>query len=260
MKKAIFVALIFTGATIVATPPRLLADKVFDQYRRAGQLFSQGDFQGAQKELEAVLQKKHNYQNAKILLGLTLTKLSEQAEKARDRARAVANLHEALSLDPDEAYWHSALAKLLHMQGNEEEAMKECSQAAKLSPDDSDLAQGCGFQGKQEINVDDRKNPRGEALAAAAASGPPVYEPVPLYKPDPSYTEKARQVGLRGFSVLWIVVGADGDVKDATVVEPLGLGLDENALRTVLTWKFKPATRGGVPVPVRAMVQVSFFL
>lgn len=60
--------------------------------------------------------------------------------------------------------------------------------------------------------------------------------------------------------MLWVVVGAQGDVEQETVAKPLGLGLDETALRTVRNWKFKPATRSGTPVPVRVMVEVSFRL
>lgn len=60
--------------------------------------------------------------------------------------------------------------------------------------------------------------------------------------------------------MLWLVVDAQGDVKQETIVKPLGLGLDERALRTVRTWKFKPSTRNGTPVPVRVMVEVSFKL
>jgi len=60
--------------------------------------------------------------------------------------------------------------------------------------------------------------------------------------------------------VLWIVVDAQGNVTDARVVKPLGLGLDEKAVEAVHTWKFKPAIRNGAPVPVRASVEVTFRL
>jgi TonB family protein len=38
------------------------------------------------------------------------------------------------------------------------------------------------------------------------------------------------------------------------------MGLDENAVKTVKTWKFKAAQRNGAPVPVKVMVEVSFRL
>jgi TonB family protein len=87
-----------------------------------------------------------------------------------------------------------------------------------------------------------------------------VSEPVPIFKPDPAYSEEARKAKYQGTVVLWIIVDAKGDVTDCRVVKPLGLGLDEKAVETVRTWKFKPAMRNGTPVPVRVMVEVSFRL
>ncbi len=94
----------------------------------------------------------------------------------------------------------------------------------------------------------------------AYSVGGNVSAPVAIYKPEPPYSEQARKAKYQGTVVLWIVVDAQGNVTQAQVVKPLGMGLDENALRTVKTWKFKPALRNGSPVPVRVMVEVSFRL
>ncbi len=87
-----------------------------------------------------------------------------------------------------------------------------------------------------------------------------VSAPIPIYKPEPAYSEEARKAKYQGVVVLWIVVDTQGSVTDVRVVKPLGLGLDEKAVEAVHTWKFKPATRNGAPVPVRVMVEVSFRL
>jgi TonB family protein len=87
-----------------------------------------------------------------------------------------------------------------------------------------------------------------------------ITAPIPIYKPEPAYSEEARKAKYQGTVVLWIVVDAQGNVTDPKVVRPLGLGLDEKALETVRTWKFKPALRNGSPVPVRVIVEVSFRL
>ena len=88
-----------------------------------------------------------------------------------------------------------------------------------------------------------------------------VSEPVAIYRPDPPYSEEARKAKYQGTVVLWIVVDSQGNVgPDVRVVKPLGLGLDEKAMETVRTWKFKPALKSGTPVPVRVMVEVSFRL
>lgn len=87
-----------------------------------------------------------------------------------------------------------------------------------------------------------------------------VSAPIPIYKPDPAYSEEARKAKYQGTVVLWVTIDAAGSVTDCKVVKPLGMGLDEKAMESVRTWKFKPALRNGSPVPVRVMVEVSFRL
>ncbi|MGH9449896.1 MAG: energy transducer TonB [Terriglobia bacterium] len=87
-----------------------------------------------------------------------------------------------------------------------------------------------------------------------------VSEPVAIYSPDPPYTEQAREAKFQGDVVLSVVVEPDGSVTEVQVVKPLGLGLDQSAVKTVRTWKFKPGLRNGVPVPVRMLIDVTFHL
>ena len=87
-----------------------------------------------------------------------------------------------------------------------------------------------------------------------------VSAPIPLYKPEPPYSEMARKAKYQGTVELWIVVDARGNVSDVRVARLLGMGLDEKAAATVSTWKFKPGYRNGVAVPVRVMVEVAFRL
>jgi TonB family protein len=94
----------------------------------------------------------------------------------------------------------------------------------------------------------------------AYSVGGGVTAPIPIYKPEPPYSEEARKAKHQGTVVLFIVVDAQGNVTDARVVKPLGLGLDEKALDTVRTWKFKPGMRNAIPVAVKVMVEVQFRL
>jgi TonB family protein len=90
--------------------------------------------------------------------------------------------------------------------------------------------------------------------------GDGVRAPVPIYKPEPGYSEQARIAKLQGTVVVWAIIGADGDVKDVTVVKPLDEGLDQNAVNTIMAWKFKPAMKAGKPVVCRVMIEVEFRL
>jgi TonB family protein len=82
--------------------------------------------------------------------------------------------------------------------------------------------------------------------------------PVAVYMPDPPYTEEARVAKYSGIVILQIVVDENGFVRDVIIIRPAGLGLDEQAIKTVRTWKFRPAERNGQPVKSRLAVEVSF--
>ena len=260
MTTKILLAPFFVGALFIAYPQELVADKTDKQYQHAAQIFRQGDLEAAEREFEEILRAKPQYANARTLLGATHFLLGLKAEENGDRTRAVSELREAVRLEPDEAYWHSELAKVLDEQGDADGAAKECTEAAKLSPDDADLASGCGFK---KSEVPEKKSERsqeneGEADAKVSEVRGEISPPRPAYKPAPLYSEKARSVGYDGTTTLWVVVNAQGSVEGARVVRPAGLGLDQKALETVRTWRFTPATRDGIPVAVRVSIEVSF--
>ena len=94
----------------------------------------------------------------------------------------------------------------------------------------------------------------------AYSVGGGVSAPIAIYKPEPPYSEEARKAKYQGSLVMWIVVDAQGRVVKEQIIKPLGMGLDQEALKTVKTWKFIPAKRNGVPVPVQVDVEVTFRL
>ncbi|HTS68044.1 MAG TPA: energy transducer TonB [Terriglobia bacterium] len=90
--------------------------------------------------------------------------------------------------------------------------------------------------------------------------GSGISEPIAIYSPEPAYSDEARKAKFQGIVLLWIVVDAQGNVRNVQVAKALGMGLDEEAVKTVSSWRFKPALRQGVPVPVQVQVEVSFRL
>jgi protein TonB len=65
---------------------------------------------------------------------------------------------------------------------------------------------------------------------------------------------------VHGTILLAVTVSASGDVANVKVVKGLGSGLDESAIATVRTWKFKPGADDGTPVQSEVNVEVSFNL
>jgi TonB family protein len=98
-----------------------------------------------------------------------------------------------------------------------------------------------------------------QELLEAIRNAPLYMPPIPVYTPEPDYTPEASKAKLRGVVVLRIMIDESGNVTDVRELSaPLGKGLDESAIKTVRTWRFKPATRNGKPVPVRTKVEISF--
>lgn len=90
--------------------------------------------------------------------------------------------------------------------------------------------------------------------------GPGMTAPALAYKVEPEYSEDARLAKYQGTVVVSVVVGADGTAANMKVVRGLGLGLDEQAMKAISQWKFKPGTLAGEPVPVMATIEVNFRL
>jgi periplasmic protein TonB len=87
-----------------------------------------------------------------------------------------------------------------------------------------------------------------------------VSSPIVIYRVEPIYSEEARKAKYQGVVVLQAIVRKDGTIEILKVVRGLGLGLDENAIAALKQWKFRPATRNGVPVDVALNIEVNFSL
>ena len=87
-----------------------------------------------------------------------------------------------------------------------------------------------------------------------------VSAPRAIYSPEPEFSEEARKAKYQGVTVLWVVVGTDGRVRNVQIQRSLGMGLDEKAIAAVREWKFEPARKDGVAVAVQVAIEVSFRL
>jgi protein TonB len=87
-----------------------------------------------------------------------------------------------------------------------------------------------------------------------------VSAPVPVFRPEPEYSEEARKAKWQGAVMLQLVVDENGLPQDIKVVRSLGLGLDQKAIEAVQKWRFKPGLKDGKPVPVSANIEVNFRL
>jgi TonB family protein len=94
----------------------------------------------------------------------------------------------------------------------------------------------------------------------SAATGPADNTPNITDKPRPEYTAEGRSLKIEGDVVIDLVFLANGSIQINRVVNGLGHGLDESAVRAAQQIKFKPAKREGEPVDFPARVRIEFRL
>lgn len=81
-----------------------------------------------------------------------------------------------------------------------------------------------------------------------------------LFKPEPQYTEEARQNQITGTVMLRVVFSSTGEVSQIRAVHTLPFGLTERAIAAARQIKFVPAMKGGHPVSVFMQLEYNFNL
>jgi TonB family protein len=88
-----------------------------------------------------------------------------------------------------------------------------------------------------------------------------VVPPKAVRNTMPHYTIEALMFRVEGIVLISCIVDENGKVKDPKIISPLGLGLDESAVREMMeNWKFLPGSRDGQPAAIQANIEVSFRL
>jgi protein TonB len=100
-------------------------------------------------------------------------------------------------------------------------------------------------------------------VAAAAPEPTPDVEAeqaaVEIYNPPPAYPAAARRRSQEGHALVELRILKDGSVADPVVLECAGSPLfADAALKAVSSWRYQPATLGGVPVDRVHRVRFTF--
>lgn len=103
-------------------------------------------------------------------------------------------------------------------------------------------------------------DPSYAAGASWARVGGDVKPPVVIERVTPVYPEEYRKARVSGLVILEAAIDASGAVENLAVLKSVGADMDLAAKRAVSRWKFQPATRGGVPVPVLFNLTINFQL
>lgn len=90
---------------------------------------------------------------------------------------------------------------------------------------------------------------------------PPYSIPTCEYCPQAHYSDDAVKAHLQGVVTMNLIVSPDGSAENIQVVKRMPLGLTEQAVAALKTWRFKPATNSdGTPVAVKQLVEMQFHL
>jgi TonB family protein len=89
-----------------------------------------------------------------------------------------------------------------------------------------------------------------------------VTSPDILSKTTPQYTAEAMRAKIQGTAMLTGIVAVDGTLQEIRISRSLDstFGLDQEAIKCVRQWRFRPGTRQGQPVPVYVTIEVAFNL
>ena len=95
-----------------------------------------------------------------------------------------------------------------------------------------------------------------EKPAASSNGSPTIVPPVAIYQPIPAWvaSRPADQQEFRG--TLELVIDRTGHVTDVKLRKSINSRYDAELLRSARTWRFRPATKDGEPMPFVKVVDV----
>jgi TonB family protein len=99
---------------------------------------------------------------------------------------------------------------------------------------------------------------RVSVYTASGSSATDVNAPVPTSRARAGYTAAAARDRVQGDVVLRMVVDATGAPERIAVAQPLGYGLDAEAVRSAAKYRFAPGTKDGEPVACNVLLREQF--
>ncbi|HZV58762.1 MAG TPA: energy transducer TonB [Candidatus Eremiobacteraceae bacterium] len=108
-----------------------------------------------------------------------------------------------------------------------------------------------------EVSHDDA-TPQGENVYRAGTDTTAM--PSCYNRPEPGYSDAAREARFQGTLLLEATIRSDGNISDIKVLRGAPFGLNDQARKTVAGWKCKPALLNGTPIATRVPIEIMFRL
>jgi hypothetical protein len=182
-------------------------------------------------------------QDESIQLEIHVDQPPQSTDDVRKLLSRVVCLNKADFLDSVPEYWRSYLADFLEYEPE--------LNTIEFKPENMQQNASASSQMGSTTDI-------GEKVVRCCSSV--IKPPKPVSTPEPKFSEAAHYSQFTGSGTVALIVDSKGEVRKPIIIKALGLGLDENEVNTVATWRFDPATREGRPLAVQMQVQVAFSL
>ena len=96
------------------------------------------------------------------------------------------------------------------------------------------------------------------SLYEAMQAGREVRPALPTIFPDPPIVRSELAPEIQGDVIVEVTIDAFGEVIETKLLNGVGHGVDEQVVATLRSWRFKPATIDGVPIPSKQDVHFHF--
>jgi TonB family protein len=96
------------------------------------------------------------------------------------------------------------------------------------------------------------------SLSDGASAGHEIRAALPAVTVEPLVSPDDLRGGIEGNVVVEITIDESGNIVNKVVVQSLGAGIDGKVLAALENWRFRPATRDGVPIPSKQDVVYHF--
>jgi TonB family protein len=96
------------------------------------------------------------------------------------------------------------------------------------------------------------------SLFSDIMNGSEVRPALPMVFPDPPVRRSEIPEGVVGSVIVEVTIDAQGRVIETRLLQGLGYGIEDKVISTLHNWRFRPATKDGVPIPSKQDVYFRF--
>lgn len=129
--------------------------------------------------------------------------------------------------------------------------------ATRKKPQKSPLKKRTNVLEQESSSAAEAGSPLGSGYDGPA-SGDEIKPALPVTFQDLKIPRSELPGGVQGDVIVEITIDAQGVVVEERLLQGLGHGVDERVIAVLRDWRFRPATRNGVPIPSKHDVHFHF--